>query len=261
MATFYEHIPYDKITKIKPVLALDGENITQVKARVGCTHIINFCTYNFSDRKLDSGLKLDGILEKTGYTCLGFAINGNKLAWSYEGQGFKDWFGHWSAYIKEGKLYNAAKTGANAWIGIGYNGTGIKIAGCNKASAMTPFEFMTTHFSDCTYAMLGDGSYSSQWITPKSSSGATRNVVCYICIWTEENTENEVEDMATKSVICTKKTSTYTVAGAKENFRYISPNDSCTIDTTLTDNLLIKITYPTGSTTRTAFIKDIANFT
>ena len=150
---------------------MTGKILRKLKLGSGVPILSIFALIIFSDRKLDSGLKLDGILEKTGYTCLGFAINGNKLAWSYEGQGFKDWFGQWSAYIKEGKLYNAAKTGANAWIGIGYNGTGIKIAGCNKASAMTPFEFMTTHFSDCTYAMLGDGSYSSQWITPKSSRG------------------------------------------------------------------------------------------
>lgn len=42
--------------------------------------------------------------------------------------------------------------------------------------------------------------------------------------------------------------------------RYISPNDMCIIKQNIRSNLLINISYPTSSGMRTAFIKNLENF-
>lgn len=71
---------------------------------------------------------------------------------------------------------------------------------------------------------------------------------------TEKREENPMK------VKCTKKTSTYTADGKLETNRYIDAGDICTITPEVNANLVIPITYPSGSTTRAAYIKDLANF-
>jgi hypothetical protein len=257
---FQEKILVNNIEKIKPVIANKNENIEAVKKRVGCDYVINFGTYNFSDMKPDSGLKIDNVLIKTGYTCEGFGIKQNELIWSYEGQGFTDWIGQWSSYYKNGVLYNAPKNDKNAQIGIGVNRNNeIVIAGTSKDEPLTSYEFMTKYFKDCLYAIKGDGSYSSQWITPETKNVTTRKVLWYLCIWLKQDKQDKGgEDMDIK-VKCSKKTNVFDESGSKIE-GYIDKNDICTING-ITKNCLITITYPTSNGTKTRWIKSLENFT
>jgi len=264
MSAFKELLPYSKIERIKPVFAKSpSESIKDVKARTGCTHIINFGTYVMSTMKPDSGIKLDGKLIKSGYTCEGFSIEGTRLIWEYEGKTHDDWFGTFSAYKKRGVLINAGASGANGQIGVGTSEEGIVIAGADKSSPATPKNFMERNFAECDFAILGDGSYSAQWITPRSKSGVTRNVLWYLCFWVKDDGAMEgqkTENGGTFKAVCKEKTAVYSAAGAIEKGRYIAKGDVCAIDRILTDDLLIKVSYPTAQGDRKAHIKSLVNF-
>ena len=227
MSSLHIDIPYDRIERIKPVMARNAaESISTVKTRVGCDYIINFGTYVFEDRRLDSGLKLDGKLLKTGYSCEGFAVEGNHLAWSYEGQGYDDWFGQWSSYKKAGKLYTASRSDKNAQIGVGITNTSLVLAGVSKSSALTSYEFMTRYFADCPYAIKGDGSYSAQWITPQGSNVTSRNVVWYLCVWLKKYEEDDtVKEYVNNS--STRKP-VYETTACRKQIGSLDPYERCT---------------------------------
>ena len=228
MSSLYLKIPFDRIERIKPVMARNAsESIATVKTRVGCDYIINFGTYVFEDRRLDSGLKLDGKLLKTGYSCEGFAVAGNRLAWSWEGQGYDDWIGQWSAYKKTGKLYTASRSDKNAQIGVGITNTSLVLAGVSKASALTSHEFMTRYFADCPYAIKGDGSYSAQWITPQGSNITTRNVVWYLCVWLKkEQEEDNVREYVNNSA---SRKPVYETTACRKQIGSLDPHERCTL--------------------------------
>lgn len=262
MSQFKAAIPWERITRIKPVLAGPGENVREVKARVGCQYIVNFGTYRFSDRELDSGLKLDGEVLKLGYTGFGFGIREGRLYWSWQGSGYPDWFGQMYSYVKDGALTVPASrgTGKDGRIGVGITDDALILAGCDKGSGMSARAFMDWAFPGCPYALEGDGSYSAQWITPDSQSGITREVVWYLCVWTkEDNQEGGKEEMTIKAT-CTAKTSVYDSAGKLESGRYIAKGDVCQIGPGITDNLLIPVEYPVAAGTRSAYLKSLANF-
>lgn len=228
MSSLHISIPFERIERIKPVMARNAsESIATVKTRVGCDYIINFGTYVFEDRRLDSGLKLDGKLLKTGYSCEGFAVAGNRLTWSWEGQGYDDWIGQWSAYKKAGKLYTASRSDKNAQIGVGITNTSLVLAGVSKASALTSYEFMTRYFADCPYAIKGDGSYSAQWITPQGSNVTTRNVVWYLCVWIKKDQEEDnVREYVNNSP---NRKPVYETTACRKQIGSLDPYERCTL--------------------------------
>jgi len=260
VARFKASIPWTRIAKIKPVFAGPGEDIRDVQARTGCQYIINFGTYRFDNRALDSGLKLDGEVLKLGYTGFGFGVKDGKLYWSWQGSGYQDWIGQMYSYVKDGVLTVPVSrgTGKDGRIGVGITGEALVLAGCDKADGMSARDFMDWAFASCPYALEGDGSYSAQWITPESKSGVTREVVWYLCVWTRDGEEGD-KDMSIKGT-CTAKTSVYDAAGKLESGRYIAKGDVCQIGPEVTAGLLIPVEYPVASGTRRAYLKSLANF-
>lgn len=228
MSSLHIEIPFDRIERIKPVMARNAsESISTVKTRVGCDYIINFGTYVFEDRRLDSGLKLDGKLLKTGYSCEGFAVEGNHLVWSWEGMGYNDWIGQWSAYKKTGKLYTASRSDKNAQIGVGITNASLVLAGVSKASALTSYEFMTRYFANCPYAIKGDGSYSAQWITPQGSNVTSRNVVWYLCVWLKKDQEDDtVKEYVNNS---SSRKPVYETTACRKQIGSLDPYERCTL--------------------------------
>ncbi len=59
--------------------------------------------------------------------------------------------------------------------------------------------------------------------------------------------------------IATKKQPVYTASGAVESGRYIDKNDRCEVGS-ITQNLLIPITYPAGGGTRQAYVRSLEGF-
>lgn len=80
-----------------------------------------------------------------------------------------------------------------------------------------------------------------------------------IAIWLEDGNDIEIEDGNLK-VKCIKKTNVYNKNGRIEIGRSISTGDICSLNATVSSNLLLEITYPVSSGTRTAYIKNLENF-
>jgi LysM repeat protein len=192
-------IPSAQITKIKPVLARkkangEYESMTEVKARVGCTHIINAGTYNMTTYALDSGLTIDGKVLKAGYH--GFGTKDEKtLQFIYAGTGMKDYFGAFHDIIREGKYWEESKmndTSNRGRTGLGINPDGsitiVSIGDTEAKYKCGSTAFMSTYFKGCTYAINLDGGGSSQWITPNSKFISGRHVAWYLCLWIKETT-------------------------------------------------------------------------
>lgn len=70
--------------------------------------------------------------------------------------------------------------------------------------------------------------------------------------------ETEKEDTALRA-ISTKKQPVYTASGAAESGRYIDKNDHCEVES-ITQNLLIPVTYPAGGGTRQAYVRSLEGF-
>lgn len=73
--------------------------------------------------------------------------------------------------------------------------------------------------------------------------------------------EEEEEEMKILVKIAKGKISPiYNSAGEKEKGRYIAKGDKCQITNVMTDNLLIKVQYPTKLGTHIGYIKDLSKF-
>lgn len=185
---YHETIPYDRIDRIKPVIAQKignrYESMAEVKKRTQCTHIINGGTYN-SARELDSGLKIDNTVLKSG--AFGFGIiESEKIVWSYGGTWCKDWFGAFGDIVRNGVhqpvLNDKAKRGRTG-VGISDKGVTLAVVQDKKKGACTSTDFMQTYFKDCTHAINLDGGGSSQCNTPHIKIVSGRPVVWYLCLW------------------------------------------------------------------------------
>lgn len=106
----------------------------------------------------------------------------------------------------------------------------------------------------------GGGSRALLWMG-KWIYTSSRTPYNAIAIWLEDEPKAEVELKENEMrVICKKKTSTYNTKGSIEIGRSIAAKDECIIQKDIKNGLLIKISYPTSSGMRTAFIKNLENF-
>lgn len=106
----------------------------------------------------------------------------------------------------------------------------------------------------------GGGSRALLWMG-KWIYTSSRTPYNAIAIWLEDEPKVEVELKENEMrVICKKKTSTYNAKGSIEIGRSIAVKDECIIQKDIKNGLLIKISYPTSSGMRTAFIKNLENF-
>lgn len=110
----------------------------------------------------------------------------------------------------------------------------------------------------------GGGSRALLWMG-KWIYTSTRTPYNAIAIWLEDSNKETINDIkvgdGNLKVKCKKKTTVYNKNGIIEIGRSISVGDICSLNTTVSSNLLIEITYPVSNGTRTAYIKNLENFT
>lgn len=197
MSTLSKHIPYERIARIAPVMALSkDESMRDVKQRVSCDYIINGGTYDMDEiRALDSGLKIDDeyLKEVEGFG-LGIKADGKTVEWSYAGRWNPTWIGAYRISrapdgTEHGKHITALKQERT---GMGYDKDGIVLAA--TTTKMTTKTFAARYLSGCTAWINLDGGGSTQWIAPENNHLSGRNVVWYVCVWLKDNDNNGGDD-------------------------------------------------------------------
>lgn len=181
MASLNARIPYSRIKRIAPVIALNkDESILDVAKRTGCDYLINGGSF-VSWTKLDSGLKIDGeYLMPRETHGLGIRADG-KLEWSYGGKWTPSWMGYYRVGAKGGEVYGKHLTDYRQRTGIGYTEDGIVLAATTVG--MPTDAFARKYFEDCTAWINLDGGTSTQWDAPSSRHTTSRNVVWYVGVW------------------------------------------------------------------------------
>ncbi len=114
----------------------------------------------------------------------------------------------------------------------------------------------------------GGGSRALLWMG-KWVYTSTRTPYNAIAIWLEDdekvvvNNTNITDDIKSDEiqVRCAAKSLVYNKNGKVEVGRSIDKDDICIIKNTVLPNLLIEIKYPISNGTRTAYIKNLTNFT
>lgn len=205
MSTLSKHIPYERIARIAPVMALSkDESMRDVKQRVSCDYIINGGTYDMDEiRALDSGLKIDGVYKKRCETFgIGIRSDGKTPEWSYAGVYPLHWIGAYRICrapdgVEHGKHITALKQERT---GMGYDKDGIVLAA--TTTKMTTKTFAARYLSGCTAWINLDGGGSTQWIAPENNHLSGRNVVWYVCVWLikDDNKNDGGKDMPTTNL-------------------------------------------------------------
>ena len=87
-----------------------------------------------------------------------------------------------------------------------------------------------------------------------------RKIANVIAVWEGDGAETQNKEDVKLRAIATKKQPVYTASGAVEPGRYIDKGDACEVGS-ITQNLLISVTYPTGSGPRKAYVRSLEGFT
>lgn len=189
MAALNEYIPYCRIKRIAPVMALNkDESILDVAKRTGCDYLINGGSF-VSWTKLDSGLKLDGepLMPRETHG-LGIRADG-KLEWSYGGKWTPSWMGYYRVGATGGEVYGKHLTDYRQRTGIGYTEDGIVLAATTVG--MPTDAFARKYFADCTAWINLDGGTSTQWDAPSSRHTTDRNVPWYVAVWLNKDNNKD----------------------------------------------------------------------
>ena len=107
----------------------------------------------------------------------------------------------------------------------------------------------------------GGGSRALYWLGEWVHT-STRTPYNAVAIWLEpETTSTTTGGSNTMNVKCTKRTAVYDSLGRQQAGRYIDAGDICELYKELESKAIqVKIVYPSGSTKRTAYVKDLSAF-
>src|SRR5574344_873346 len=234
------------------------------------------CNASLYDERGPIGTLIEnGKIAKNSGTGRGFGIKNNALGlgtpwdgWDYFLTGFNCYVqsGKFSAptwrdkYVFEqsltriaiGKINDAwcivtgSGTLAESWNGKAYSTEGTFTSQCIKQGITE------------IVGLDGGGSRALLWLGSWIYT-SKRTPYNAIAIWLDDaEIEPKEEKMKVK---CTDKTQTYTAEGIPESGRHIDKGDVCTLSNILLKTMLLQITYPVPGGTRTAYIRDIGNFT
>ena len=196
------HKVYKKaqIAEIRPIMAIVGEDISEVKKRVGCDCIFNGGIYTFADRSIDSQVRIDG--KNYGkYTTFGFAIdNKNNVYWDsgLTNKTAPHFIGEYGILIENGKIVNTLQDSNRNTVtkrtALGINASGDVIVmlstGTECCNLYTLCERMKK--LGCVYAINLDGGGSTQGIFEDGTQYLSgREVVWYVGIWLKKNTSSQ----------------------------------------------------------------------
>lgn len=262
-------IPFNKIRKVKNLVFEGRASLAKVREAVpDADIIINTALFDMATGKLISRVVADGVKhggEASWAQTWGVAFVDGKtprLSWD-NGVQAPEFIGPYSSAVYNGQigdgLLDGSKRGRTA-IGIAGDELVVVCIPDDHKDRLTTVSLCALMMQKgCTFAINLDGGGSSQFISPDGQYSSGRKCPAWLAIWLEHEDEEKTADTTTIKCVCTKKTYTLDASGKKEGNRYIDAGDICTLDG-ITDNCLIKVTYPTSKGKRTAYIKSLETF-
>ena len=192
----------EQIARAECILADGLESIQAVKKRTGADILFNWPIYDFDGGTIRSRFCLFG--SRFGdYPSWGIAFGADgRPFWDYDGESGAPCFaGAYSYLVRDGKIADSlADKSTNGRTAMGLKADGslvIYVAAKNSAQACSTAALaQRMRELGCVQAINGDGSYSSQIITPAGQITTGRKVAGYIGIWLKKEEESgEGENM------------------------------------------------------------------
>lgn len=179
----------EQIARAECILADGLESIQAVKKRTGADILFNWPIYDFDGGTIRSRFCLFG--SRFGdYPSWGIAFGADgKPFWDYDGESGAPCFaGAYSYLVRDGKIADSlADKSTNGRTAMGLKADGslvIYVVAKNSAQACSTAALgRRMRELGCVQAINGDGSYSSQIITPAGQIVTGRKVAGYIGIW------------------------------------------------------------------------------
>lgn len=273
-------IPFSKIKKIQCYVNSNRSTAQIVQSSTGADLVINTAIFDMGTNEILSRVVANGRTYGTKSSAawgLGFNENGSVVKTWDNGQNCPNYLGPYSYAVVDSKVNDGLNDKAyRGRMLVGITDDSLVVLGfddsdSSRCSSKTACEGMLGR--GCTFAINMDGGGSVQWASKNNkykTCFSGRKVPAFLCIYLKEDTKEEstdVDDNKTESTgnkklraVATKKMNVYDKYGKKESGRYISKNDVCEIGP-IAANMLIEVTYPVSSGTRTAYVKSLENFT
>lgn len=192
-------IPKASIKKMKVVYNKQKKTMDQLKKELGCQCIINLTLFNMSDFTPASYLAVDGILLGMTGNPYGFAVNGDKIVFSYANNvNYPDFAGCYHVLVRDGE--NMVTSDINNKYGyahrsaVGLTKSGDVVLLCDVTNRSLDGIAGDLIDAGCDVALNFDGGGSCQCITPDGTIRSSRIVLSYLAIWTEEEQKEPEED-------------------------------------------------------------------
>lgn len=201
------------IKKMKVVYNKQKKTMDQLQKELGCQCIINLTLFNMSDFTPASYLSVDGILLGMAGNPYGFAVNGDKIVFSYANNvNYPDFAGCYHVLVRDGE--NMVTSDVNSKYGyahrsaVGLTKSGDVVLLCDVTNRSLDGIAGDLIDAGCDVALNYDGGGSCQCITPDGTIRSSRIVLSYLAIWTEEeqkepeeDPEEETEDKKTMKIL------------------------------------------------------------
>jgi len=189
-----------------------------------------------------------------------FAFGG---PWSAPWHEYLTSFGGWidGGIVVNPSFTDPVVTGKHVRIGIGWRKDALTVK--TSETAVTLYQWLLEARAEgfVQFVNLDGGGSRHLIVDGKTVLSSTRTPYNIIAIYGSGATvPTAPKGGNTVKAKCIVKTQVYLENGKVESGRRIDPGDVCDITLEVNSNLVVPISYPSGSTTRKAWIKDLANF-
>lgn len=203
-----ETIKKESIKKIK-VYYNDGckKTATQIQKELGCQYMINTTLFNMSSKTAAGYLTVDNTVYGAVANPYGFAVNGDKIVFSYGNNvKYPDFTGCYHVLVRDGKVAitdaESNKYGYTSRSCVGLTKNGDIVMLCDQTNRSLKNGVGNDMLvAGCDIALNFDGGGSSQGYFNGTWLKSSRNVLAYLCVWTKDEGER-FTDATSKKKIC-----------------------------------------------------------
>lgn len=199
-------IAYIKPSKIQIYVNSGRKTMAQVKAELGCTHIINGGFYDMTTFKAVCVLIADGIIHAYEWNGEGYCFDTLPPTFKWSSKSDKN-FVYGVPLVVDGKArvpigYASAWGGARPRTAMGVLPDGRIWLYCDQSNK-TPEQLQQIALdAGVESAIMLDGGGSTQGIFPNGTVYSSRIVHNFICLWAEQDSKGGKEEPTMKKKVC-----------------------------------------------------------